>query len=446
MKRIIPISSISIAADRQRKHFDEGKMHEFADGIQKRGLLHAIILRDVEGVLTLVAGERRLRAVSDLAALGQSIHHDGEDIPLGSIPYTLFTDLDPIAAEEAELEENLHRENLTWQEKAAAIARLTVLRTKQAVAAGTPPPNVAAIALEVKGSAEGAFHETTRRELLVAKHLDNPAVKAAKDVNEAFKILRKEEAKEKHRTLGAAVGRTFTSNIHDLHNEDSLAFVPALPSSSFDVILSDPPYGMGADEFGDSGGRAEGAHAYADDHETFMRAATLLAFEGFRITKEAAHAYIFCDPDKFSQLKALMVEAGWKVFRTPLIWYKKTAMRAPWPEQGPQRKYETILYAVKGNRPTLKIAGDVLDFAPDSNLGHGAQKPVALFQELLSRSALPGDSVIDPFCGTGPIFPAAHALKCKATGVEMDAASYGIAVTRLENLRKQAELDLELGL
>ena len=36
-------------------------------------------------------------------------------------------------------------------------------------------------------------------------------------------------------------------------------------------------------------------------------------------------------------------------------------MRAPWPDSGPQRKYETLLYAVKGKRPVLKMAGDVLE-------------------------------------------------------------------------------------
>ena len=121
-------------------------------------------------------------------------------------------------------------------------------------------------------------------------------------------------------------------------------------------------------------------------------------------------------------------------------------MRAPWPEHGPQRKYETILYAVKGKRPTLKLAPDVLDFPPDSNLGHAAQKPVALFEELLRRSVQPGNSVLDPFMGSGTIFAAAHVLKCRATGLELDQASYGIAVKRIEGLKAQQELDLAVGL
>ncbi len=121
-------------------------------------------------------------------------------------------------------------------------------------------------------------------------------------------------------------------------------------------------------------------------------------------------------------------------------------MRAPWPEYGPQRKYETLLYAVKGMRPIFKLAGDVLDFPSDTNLGHAAQKPVALYTELLRRSALPGDSIFDPFMGSGTIFSAATELKLRATGIELDQTSYGIAIERLEFLKVSAKVDNDLGL
>jgi DNA modification methylase len=251
-------------------------------------------------------------------------------------------------------------------------------------------------------------------------------------------VLKKQEAAEKHRTLSASVGATFTSNVHQLVNNDSLEYVGGYLADSFDCILTDPPYGMGADEFGDSGGLAAGAHGYADNWEYASKCYSVLAVEGYRITKTQAHAYVFCDIDNFSELKNIFTLAGWQVFRTPLIWYKRQGSRAPWPEFGPQRKYETILYAIKGKRPTLRMVGDVLDFPSDDNLGHAAQKPVALYQELLSRTCLPGDSVLDPFCGTGPIFPAAHALRVKATGIERDPASYGIAVARLQSLATKA--------
>lgn len=435
--KTIPITSIRIAPNRQRREFDPAELQELSDGISKRGLLHPIILRKEVDEFFLVAGERRLRAITDIYGLGGSFLHDGLPVAADEIPYTLLSDLDPLAVEEAELEENIHRKDLSWQERAAACARIASLRQRQAEVSGVRPPTIADIALEIRGSAEGSNQSNTRREIIVSRHLNNPAIAAAKTVDEAFKILRKEEQKEKSRALGESVGRTFTADTHKALHEDSITWMENCAENSFDVILADPPYGMGADEFGDSGGLAAGGHDYKDDFVTFRRCAIAIAYEGFRITKPQAHAYVFCDFDNFHKLKTYMTEAGWQVFRTPLIWYKKSGQRAPWPEYGPQRKYECILYAIKGKRPVLKMAPDVLDFPSDDNLGHAAQKPVALYKELLSRSVMPGDSVLDPFMGSGPIFPAAHALKARATGIEQDQASYGIAVNRIEQLRAE---------
>jgi len=440
--RLIEKSAIVILPDRQRRTFAADQLHELGESIRERGLFHPIILRIIGEDYVLVSGERRLRAMIDIYDLGGSFRHDGQDVRSGFIPYTLLEDLDELGVEEAELEENIRRADLTWQERAAAHARLNALRTKQAAQRGEAPPTVADIALEVRGSREGVNQESTRREIIVAKHLDNPAVKAAKSVDEAFKILKKEESHAKSRALGEQVGRTFTADLHKILNEDSLQWMCNASAEQFDVILTDPPYGMGADEFGDSGGLAAGAHGYKDDAEHFHKILTILAPESYRLAKAEAHLYMFCDIEWFPDIKSALAVAGWWVFRTPLIWHKPSGMRAPWPEHGPQRKYETICYAVKGKRPVLKMAADLISFGADSNLGHAAQKPVALFEELLRRSCRPGNTVFDPFCGSGTIFAAAHELKCQATGIELDQASFGIAVKRVEMLKAQLELGL----
>jgi DNA modification methylase len=192
---------------------------------------------------------------------------------------------------------------------------------------------------------------------------------------------------------------------------------------------------MGAQDFADSGGKANGAHFYDDSYETWINLMSKFLPLTISLTKPQAHLYLFCDFDRFHELKIIAQNVGWTVFRTPLIWINPTANRAPWPDHGPMRKWQTILYAVKGKKPLKKLAPDTLTFPSDTNLNHQAQKPVSLYQELLARSCDPGNSVLDPFCGTGPVFPAAHALKIKATGIELDPSAYGIAVKRLEALR-----------
>jgi len=435
MRRYIAIDAVRIE-NRQRVEHDLTRHQELVSSIEACGLLHAPVLRQQGNAYYLVAGERRIRAMQDLHELGRTFQYEGEPVPAGLIPHTLIGELDELAAMEAELDENIKRADITWQERCAALDALEQLRSKQAVAKGTPPPTPASIALETRGSDKGYNADITRKQLIIAKHLDNPEVAKAKTVDEAFKVLKKQEAAKVNEERAALVGATFTAGVHHIEQVDCLAWMAAQPEAQFDVILTDPPYGMGADEFGDSGGLAAGAHGYVDSEEYWEQLMSVFAPESFRLAKSEAHAYIFCDLDKFQRLRELMKAAGWNVFRTPLIWYKPTASRAPWPDKGPQRKYELILFAVKGERLVTKMLGDVLQYNPDDNLGHAAQKPVELYKDLLSRSARAGDRVLDCFAGTGPILPAAHQLKVAATALEQLPANYGIMARRLEALTK----------
>lgn len=431
----ISIGDVVITSGRQRRDFDEGALQALGSDIaySDHGLLHPIILREGdEGQLILVAGERRLRAIRDLHELGIPFYHQQELVPQGEIPFIRLGRLSELSAEEAEFAENEVREQLSWQERAAANARLKDLRDRQAAAANKPAPTTREFAAEVRPSGEGVNFDQTRKELLVAKYLDDPEVQAAKGVQEAFKVLQRKERAAKHAELAEQVGMSHVGQ-HTCLNLDSLEWIVQAPSGHFDVILTDPPYGMGADEFGDSGGAAA-AHGYSDDENTFHIALRVLE-ETYRIAKPEAHLYAFCDIDRFHLLRQELSRTGWKVFRTPLIWHKPAAFRAPWPEHGPQRKYELILYAIKGDRRALKLAPDVITCPPDENLGHAAQKPVALLQELLSRSVRPGDRVVDPFCGSGGIFPAASNLQVIATGIEIDKTSFGISLERLNALK-----------
>lgn len=290
-------------------------------------------------------------------------------------------------------------------------------------------------ATEEELASRGDHVDIVRKDLILARHLDDPDVRGAKTAKEAVKILKLKEKRKKHMELAELVGEDFSAKKHDLFNKDCLEWMKLAHAEQFDIILTDPPYGMGADEFGDSG-RAGiiGEHQYDDSYESWQTTIRSLAFQSYRITKPDAHLYLFCDFDNFHETKETFEHIGWRVFRTPLIWSKPSAFRAPWPDAGPRRTYECILFAVKGDKKVNKLAPDVLTYNPDENLGLAAQKPVALFRELLSRSASPGSSVLDPFCGTGPIFEAAHNMQCYATGIELDAIHYGIAAKRLGEL------------
>lgn len=433
--QLIDINKIIIRPNRQRKEFDPQMISELGQSIATGQLMHAPVLREEAGSMYLVAGESRLRAVTDMWMLGGTLRFNDEEVPEGMMPYVTLGQLTELEAEEAELSENIKRKDLSWQENAAAMSRLHSLRSKQAQAQGRIH-TVADTAMEVKGRSDGAYQETIRKDLIVAKHLGNPLVAKAANSAEAYKILKREETTQKNIQLSAAVGKTFTSDIHELFNTNCLTWMAQCEPSQFDVICTDPPYGMGADSFGDGGGGrlANNEHHYKDDYDSWLRLMEAWAPLSYRVAKPEAHAYVFCDLDNFHKLKDLMRNAGWYVFRTPFICTKPGSGRVPLPFEGPRRQYEMILYAIKGHKKTTAIYPDVITTTADAGLSHGAQKPVALFVDLLRRSVSPGDTVLDCFAGSGTIFPAAHQLRCKATGIEMNPEYFALCHTRMKAL------------
>lgn len=435
----IDVSKIIIKEGRQRREFDPQAMAELSQTITDKGLMHAVVLREEEvapGVLgmVLVAGERRLRAVRDMWMLGATLRFNNEIIPEGEVPYVTLGQLSPLQAEEAELEENLHRKDLTWQENSSAMAKLHALRSRQAQAEGRVH-TVADTAMETKGRTDGGYQNSVRKDLIVANYLHIPAVAKAKSADEAFKILKRQEEQQKNVALAASVGKTFTQNIHELHNTNCLSWMRAQAADLFDCIIADAPYGMGADTFGDGAGKMGGIeHHYKDDYESWKALMAEWCPLAYRAAKPQCHAYVFCDLDNFHELKTMMVQAGWWVTRTPFICTKPNSGRVPHPEHGPRRQWEMILYAIKGKKLTNGIYSDVLTTMADPNMSHGAQKPVALYLELLKRSVKAGDVVLDPFAGSGTIFAAAHQFKVKAVGIELNPEYYGLCLQRLQTL------------
>lgn len=439
MSSIALLSDIKIPEDRQRKEFNSEAHQNLVDSIETHGLLHPIVVKRLSKGLELIAGERRLRAVADLLALNGALRHNGEVVPAGFIPYTLTSAVTTLDFQEIELEENIKRKDLTWQEQADAHSRLHQLRQAQAAEVGANQ-TVADTALELTGRRDGSYQDNLRKEIIIARHLDDRDVMRAGSVDEAWKILKRKEESKKNLELAASVGATFTSSLHKAFNLDFKLWGETAELAQFDCILTDPPYGMNAQDFGDAAGRNNViTHEYNDTVENWRALMRHFCDLSFLVAKPQAHAYVFCDIERFDELKQMMKSAGWYVFRTPITVYKTDNGRVPLPEHGPRRQTEWILYAIKGWKPVTHIFPDVIPSQGDDSLGHGAQKPVSVFQNLLQRSCRPGDKVLDCFAGTGTIFPAANVLRCVATGIEMSPEYFGLCIKRLEKL-KQEEL------
>jgi ParB family chromosome partitioning protein len=107
--REIPIADIRPNPNQPRMHFEEESLADLAASIRQIGVLQPILVRPVDGGFELIAGERRWRAATRAG--------------LATIPAVIRV-TDDMASVEQALVENLHRQDLTPLEEAAAYNQL----------------------------------------------------------------------------------------------------------------------------------------------------------------------------------------------------------------------------------------------------------------------------------------------------------------------------------
>jgi len=107
--RDIPVGEITPNPNQPRVHFDEETLAELTASIQQIGVLQPILVRPTDDGYELIAGERRWRAAGRAG--------------LAMIP-AVVRDTDDEASIEQALVENLHRQDLTPLEEAAAFQQL----------------------------------------------------------------------------------------------------------------------------------------------------------------------------------------------------------------------------------------------------------------------------------------------------------------------------------
>src|SRR5208283_6099503 len=105
----VPLSQIRPCPFQPRKDFSPEALRELADSIKEQGIVQPLIVRERNGRLELIAGERRWRAAQLLG--------------LAEVP-VILREADDRAVLELALIENLQRENLNPIEEAQGYSQL----------------------------------------------------------------------------------------------------------------------------------------------------------------------------------------------------------------------------------------------------------------------------------------------------------------------------------
>lgn len=202
----------------------------------------------------------------------------------------------------------------------------------------------------------------------------------------------------------------------------------AIPDESVDMVLTDPPYGIGYS----SRRRKDGSFARPIANDESLSAVARSAHHLHRILKPDSALYLFASPRKQDAVAFILERAGFRI-KNRIIWDKGIHTAGDCRGAFGYR-YEVLFFAAKG-RPLIrgKRHPDVWRFprVASQRMAHQNEKPVPLLVQAVESFTDPGALVLDPFMGSGSCGEACALTGRRFVGCEIDPRYFGPAVERL---------------
>ena len=275
-----------------------------------------------------------------------------------------------------------------------------------------------------------------------------------------------------------------------LFHGDNLPFLRALNSQSVHLIATDPPFNKGRDFHAAPDSPAAGARfqdrwnwaddvegewvdritddwpkamsvingareSYGDDMGAFLCFMGVRLIEMHRVLSPEGSIYLHCDPTASHYLKELMDAIfGKDCFQNEVVWSYGLGGAS---RRRFSRKHDILLFYTKTQayvfhkpqvpatsqmmRGRMKGATDVWTIPTINNMakersGYPTQKPLALYERIISASSNPGDVVLDPFAGCATTPVAAERLGRRWIAMDVWDGAYDIVKRRMADSRQ----------
>ncbi len=418
----VKLSDINIKSDRFRADF--GDIEELAESIKEFGLIQLPV---VDEDLNVIAGERRIRACKYLN--------------MEEIEVRVLNDVDELNKREMELEENIRRKDFTWQEEVRAKQELHKIKQEQH--GSKIPGHETEGTWGIEDTAEELDQSlgSVSMDITLAEALEQyPELEKEKNKHQAMKKYKKLKEDEIYQEMLSVLEDKDVSEKYELHNCDCIEWLESQEDESVDLIIMDPPWGIGMDSQSELSKHTDIEYSDALDDILFMTDKALE--ESYRILKEDRHLYFFFGIRHYQLFYEVLIENGFEVDEVPLVWAKGQPGSAAKGRTYPS-SYEVIFFAYKGKRD-LKT-GDWNHFSiprpKNDDRVHSAQKPIALLERFILNSSEPGEIVVDPFCGSGSTVAAAVLQDRYGIGIEKSDKVYAKAVDFVREKTKDKKIE-----
>lgn len=473
------LNDIKVKEGRQRK--DLGDLSELKTSIRNLGLLNPLVVEQDNVGYILVAGERRLTALREIA------EEDGVETPV--VKVSLFDSLDEKTKQLIELDENIKRKDLHWKELVKAYARIVDL---------FPDETIDSLSKKV-GISPSWFSQA----LAINEYLEDDRVKNAVNISNAYTIVRRindrklasvkldvnemlddifdeekkdvsgsrenagnDDAKNAPQTGANASmassdktkteveqSKTLRLDSTSAHPEfniiqaDFLEWAENYKGEPFNLIHCDFPYGIDHQRSGQ--GRTATFGTYEDTPDIYEKLIKGLLTNRDKLIAPSAHVVCWLSLKYAEWTIKEFEKAGFTHLVQPFIWHKSDGKGiVADPQCGMRNIGEYAFIFIRDRRKVCKIISNIFPH-PATKHFHASEKPVPVLQKLFSALVDDTSRVLDPTCGSGTAIQAAYSQGAKyALGIELDAGFATEASKWLDEFirEEQALKDIEIDL
>lgn len=222
-----------------------------------------------------------------------------------------------------------------------------------------------------------------------------------------------------------------------LYNGDCLDIMPSM--ERVNCIISDPPYELTyGGPHGSLGGKLsienyDNKGGIVDcnvDWQDFMD-------QFYLILELGSHCYVMSNNRHVQNMLVSADNAGFR-FHNLLAWDKGTAT----PNRWYMKNLEYTGFFYKGKAKFINDCGSkqLVRIPNVLNAKHPTEKPTELMQHYIENSTQPGQTVLDPFCGSGSTGVAAARSGRKFIGIELNKEYFDLSCQRIEAANNQLNL------
>jgi site-specific DNA-methyltransferase (adenine-specific) len=208
-----------------------------------------------------------------------------------------------------------------------------------------------------------------------------------------------------------------------LYNCDCMEYMRGLPDKAFELAIVDPPYGIGVDGQRETANKSRNPKQNRKFHEVKGWDAEIPPKEYFQELERVSVNQIIWGANYFIEHLS-KGNKGW------IFWFKG--------QEGLTMSDGEFAYS-SFDSPSRQVTINRVELLKDGTI-HPTQKPIRLYEWLLTNYAKQGDRILDTHLGSGSSAIACNNLGFEIVGCELDADYFAAACKRIRMATAQERL------